>query len=125
MQDEHTITARTIIALERAAPDRWGAGDPDDYNDLAPPTSPTSTLRSRTLYRRSSRIAVLVRRDGMVNTKVQLIGSDAAALGAMELHTPWSLPNPDLSQATSSKPAVAEYNRRRSPSLPLPFNASI
>ena len=34
--------ADTVIALERAALDRWGRGDPEGYGGFTPATSPTS-----------------------------------------------------------------------------------
>ena len=36
-------TADTILALERAALDRWGKGDPDGFLELAAPDVSTST----------------------------------------------------------------------------------
>jgi ketosteroid isomerase-like protein len=81
-------TEQQILALERAALDRWGKGDPDGYLEInAPEVSYFDPFLERRLdglaaltsWYESIRGKIKIDRDEIINPRIQLIG-DAAVL---------------------------------------------
>ena len=86
--NETSTTAKDILALERAALDRWGKGDPGGYLEInAPDVSyfdpfldhRLDGLADLTSLYESIRGKIQIDRDEIVNPRVQVIG-DAAVL---------------------------------------------
>ncbi len=80
--------AATILAMERAALDRWGKGDPSGFLEISAPEvvyfDPYQECRmdgieALTRYYEGIRGQVQIDRDQIINPKVQVVG-DAAVL---------------------------------------------
>jgi len=87
MSNEKDV-AGTIIALERAALDRWGKGDPSGYLEISAPDvvyfdpfleRRLDGLEALTRYYETLRGKIRIDRDEFINPKVQVCG-DAAVL---------------------------------------------
>ena len=85
MRNEKDIVA-TIIALERAALDRWGKGDPSGYLEISAPEvvyfdpfveRRLDGLEALTRYYEALRGKVRIDRDELINPKVQVCGEVA------------------------------------------------
>jgi len=79
-------TTATIIALERAALDRWGKGDPSGFIEISAPEvvyfdpfldRRLDGLEALTRYYEAARGKVLIDRYELINPKVQLYGDIA------------------------------------------------
>lgn len=87
MSNEKDVAA-TIIALERAALDRWGKGDPSGYLEISAPDvvyfdpfleRRLDGLEALTRYYETLRGKIRIDRDELIDPKVQVCG-DAAVL---------------------------------------------
>lgn len=85
MKNEKDV-AVTIIAMERAALDRWGKGDPSGYLEISAPEvvyfDPflercLDGLEALTRYYKALRGQVRIDRDEIINPKVQVCGEVA------------------------------------------------
>ncbi|MBI5024738.1 MAG: DUF4440 domain-containing protein [Candidatus Omnitrophica bacterium] len=85
MSNEKDVAA-TIIALERAALDRWGKGDPSGYLEISAPgvvyfdpflERRLDGLEALTRYYEALRGKIRIDRDELINPKVQVCGEAA------------------------------------------------
>lgn len=85
MNNEEDVAA-TIIALERAALDRWGKGDPSGYLEISAPDvvyfdpfveCRLDGLTALTRYYETLRGKIRIDRDEFINPKVQVSGAAA------------------------------------------------
>lgn len=85
MSNEKDVAA-TIIALERAALDRWGKGDPSGYLEISAPEvvyfdpfleRRLDGLEALTNYYEALRGKIRIDSDELINPKVQLCGEVA------------------------------------------------
>jgi hypothetical protein len=89
MQGEDDTLARELIALERAALDRWGRGDPSGYLEVSAPDvtyfdpfrpERVEDWEALTAYYAPLRGRIRIERDALVAPRVQRLANDAAVL---------------------------------------------